>query len=111
MEQLRETLREVLQQELSPIVSRLDSLEGRFEGLEGRIDGIEGRFDGIESQLSAMKVQLDRIEQSQSEDVVAMLQLIDKKITERTDRHEHQISLLNDRLFVVEADVHKLLNR
>ncbi|MGF7048428.1 hypothetical protein J2T13_002936 [Paenibacillus sp. DS2015] len=31
------------------------------------------------------------------------------RITERTDRHEHQISVLNDRLLAVEADVHKLL--
>lgn len=80
MEQLREVLKEVLQEELTPIRVRLD----------------------------AIQVQLDRIEQAQTEDVVALLRSIDKKITERTDRHEHQINLLNNRLLAVEADVRKL---
>jgi len=125
MEQLRDVLREVLKEELAPITNRLDGiegrldsmevrfdgLEGRFDGLEERFDGLEGRFDGLEGRFDGLQAQLDRMERAQAEDVVALLQVIDKKITERTDRHEYQINLLNDRLFVVEADVQKLLNK
>jgi archaellum component FlaC len=94
MEQLKEVLREVLKEELAPITGRLDSLETRF--------------DGLESQVSSIQKQLDRLERTQAEDVVSILQVIDKKLTMRLDRHEHQISVINDRLLAVEADVRKL---
>lgn len=123
MDQLREVLKEVLQQELAPITGRLDKMEGRFDGLEGRFDGLESRFDGLEgrfnglehrfdgmeNQLSSIKDQLDRIELAQTEDVIGMLHLIDKKITNRSDRQEYQIDALNHRLLIVEADVRKLM--
>ena len=116
MDQLREVLREVLREELAPVTGRLDSLEGRFDGLESRFDGLEGRFgglegrfDGLESQVSLIREQLDRIEHAQTEDVVAMLHMIDRKITTRTDQHEYQIDALNHRLLIVEADVRKLM--
>lgn len=94
MEQMKEVLREVLKEELAPITDRLNSLETRF--------------DGLESQVSSIQKQLDRLERTQAEDVVSILQVIDKKLTMRLDRHEHQISVINDRLLAVEADLRKL---
>ncbi|WP_356711414.1 hypothetical protein [Paenibacillus sp. CECT 9249] len=58
--------------------------------------------------MASVKDQLDRMEHVQTEDVVAMIQVMDKKLTMRTDMQERQIGVLNDRLFVVEAEVHKL---
>lgn len=94
MEQMKEVLREVLKEELAPITDRLNSLETRF--------------DGLESQVSSIQKKLDRLERTQAEDVVSILQVIDKKLTMRLDRHEHQISVINDRLLAVEADLRKL---
>jgi len=123
VEQLREMLKEVLQEELTPIHGRLDnldnrmaamegqmtSMEGRMTSMEGQMTSMEGRMTSMEGQMTHIKDQLDRMEQAQNEDIVSMLQEIDMKITKRTDRHEHQISVLNERLLTVEADVHKLL--
>jgi chaperonin cofactor prefoldin len=94
MEQLKEVLREVLKEELAPVTGRLDSLETRF--------------DGLESQVLSIQKQLDRLERTQAGDVVSILQVIDNKLTIRLDRHEHQISVINDRLLAVEADLRKL---
>lgn len=87
----------------------MDGLESRMDGLENRLTGVETRLDGLDNQVTDIKTQLDRIETSQTEDVISMIITIDKKITARTDRHEHQINILNDRLLTVEADVRKLL--
>lgn len=81
MDQLKETLREVLREELAP----------------------------IREEQALIKAQLDRMETAQQEDIVTVLQMIDKKVTTYSERHEHQIRALNDRLFTVEADVRKLL--
>ncbi len=131
MEQLREVLKEVLHEELkevlqkewkvalghelSPIRDRLDGLEVRgaamsdqISGIQGQVSGMQGQISGMQGQLSDMQNQLNRMERAQTEDVVALLQTIDNKITERTDRHEHQINLLNHRLLIVEAEVKKL---
>ena len=103
-----EEIKELLQQ----VMGRLDGLEGRFDGLEGRFDGLEGRFDGLEArmdkQFDDIKQQLDRMEQSQNDDVIAILERIETKAIKRLDQHDSMIELLNERLIHVEADVRSL---
>ncbi|MFD0673354.1 hypothetical protein [Cohnella sp. GCM10027633] len=55
-----------------------------------------------------MQKQLDRIEETQNEDVVAILHQINQKVEQRFERTDSQLRVLNDRLFTVEGDVRKL---
>ncbi|MEB3103964.1 hypothetical protein [Ferviditalea candida] len=114
MEQLREVLKEVLKEELSPRLDRLEnrmsSMETQMSSMQKQVSCLEEKVSSIEKQMSSMSEQLDRIERTQTEDVVAMLQMMDKKATARLDRHESQINLLNNRLLAVEADVQKILS-
>ncbi len=96
-----EEIKELLQQ----VMGRLDGLEGRFDGLEGRFDGLEARMD---KQFDDIKQQLDRMEQSQNDDVIAILERIETKAIKRLDQHDSMIELLNERLIHVEADVRSL---
>ncbi|WP_213585203.1 hypothetical protein [Paenibacillus sp. J2TS4] len=91
--------------------SRMTLMESNMTSMESSMTSMENRMTSLETQMSIVGEQLDRMECSQREDVISMLHLVDKKITTRTDRHEHQINVLNDRLLVVEADVRKLLTK
>lgn len=121
IEAIREVMQSELKQELAPvhaklggieskiegIEGRLEGIEGRLEGIEGRLEGVEGRLEGVEGTLVSMQQQLDRIEETQNDDVVALLHQIINKV-ERYERTDSQLKVLNDRLFTVEADVRKL---
>lgn len=104
MEQLREVLKEVLQEELKSALGR------ELAPINAQLSAMQMRLDSLEGHVSTIQTQLDRIERTQQEDVVALLQTIDKKI-QRIDKHEHQIELLNQRLLSVEADVKMLQAR
>jgi hypothetical protein len=77
MESLKEVLQEVLKEQLVPIIDKLD-------GLEHRMTSMEGQMSSMENQMTSIKGQLDRMERTQTEDVVSMLQIIDKKLVVRT---------------------------
>ncbi len=106
-----EEIKEMLQQ----MMGRFDNLEGRFDGLEGRFDGLEARMDQqfaeVNEQLVDIRQQLDRIEQSQNDDVIAILERIETKAVKRLDQHDHRIELLNERLLHVEADLRPLIQK
>lgn len=101
MENLRETLRDVIHEELKPMREQLGRMEDRLEHMEDRLEHMDGRIGRIE-------IQLDRIEHAQNEDVIAMLHMIDKKVSEPIDQNQRQINVLNTRMLAVEADILKL---
>lgn len=100
MNELKQVLREVLKEELKPIISRLD--------------GVDTQLSGQKEQLATVMVQLNRLEQTQQDDVLGLLQLIESRFLQKVESDEdqkHGIKLLNDRLFKIESEVQKLAAR
>lgn len=89
MDNLKEVLREVLKEELDPILKRMDGIDQRFTVLVN---------------------QVNRFEQTQQEHVIGLLNLINRNYSsQKVDQEEHRIDLLNQRLLKTEADVRKLM--
>lgn len=110
MDQLREVLKEVLtsvlpeaiQRELTPIHKELGHLRAEVNGLRTEFNDfrveVNERFKKIEERL-------DRIETSQRDDVVHLLQLMDKNARKNNELFDGKINALNKRLLNVEAAV------
>ena len=99
---------ENVENRLENVENRLENVETRMENMEGRMENMEGRLENMENQMDTMQTQLDRIECTQNEDVIAVLRQMNQKTTDRFERSDSQMRVLNDRLFTVEADVRKL---
>ena len=99
---------ENVENRLENVETRMENMEGRMENMEGRMENMEGRLENMENQMDTMQTQLDRIECTQNEDVIAVLRQMNQKTTDRFERSDSQMRVLNDRLFTVEADVRKL---
>ncbi len=88
------------------VMEKLESLETRMSGIENGLGGIEGRMTGIESKVAELptRQELHAVVAEQQKDVIAMLQLLDKKlsdiqedmksITEIVGEHEVKIRTL-----------------
>ena len=97
-----------LEDRFDVLESKVDKLEDRFDVFEGKFVVLEGKVDKLEGKVDKLSAQLDRMEHTQNEDIVAVLHQINKKTTERFERTDSQMRVLNDRLFTVEAEVRKL---
>ncbi|MGD6874177.1 hypothetical protein ACQCU1_18605 [Sutcliffiella horikoshii] len=62
------------------------------------------QFDQFKTQLTRVEATLIRLEENQSQDIVAVLKQIDKKLDDR----DNELKVLNKRLFKNESDVERL---
>lgn len=62
------------------------------------------QFDQFKAQLTRVEDTLVRLEENQSQDIVAVLKQIDKKLDDR----DNELQVLNKRLFKTESDVERL---
>jgi chromosome segregation ATPase len=106
---------------LDRLEQRMDSLEQRMDGLEQRMDGLEHRMDGLEQRMASLEMRQDRLESelqevkeavfrledSQPQDIYALLENMDKKLEERN----FEMHALNKRVFKVEAELERINSR
>lgn len=132
LEEVVKTFREMLREELAPIHRKLDE-HGRMLEEHGRkldehgrkLDEHGRKLDEHDGQFAAIRQQLDRIEQSQTEDVIGLLKVVNVKYDRLEERsrslesrllareasdaqRDQKIDLLNERMFRVETDVRLL---
>jgi predicted nucleic acid-binding Zn-ribbon protein len=100
---------------LKQILDELKGLNQRVGGIESEIQDVKSQmnshFDTIETNMSHMqgdvssiKNSVDRMEQNEPADVLAMLKQINGKLDGRDD----EIQVLNKRLFKTESEVERL---
>lgn len=97
---------------------RLDRIEARVEKLESEMTQVRtemtqvktemtGGFSEVHNRLDTLQKSVDRIEQSQRDEVFGVLNLVKTK----TETNEFKIDSLNKRLLQVEATVEKFSNQ
>lgn len=70
---------------------RLDHIETRLNQMDSRFEEIDARFDRIDSRFEQLTLQLDRMEESQNEDIVALLLRLDNKTSDIKELSQYTI--------------------
>ena len=110
-----ETRFDGLEERFTGMEIRFDGLEERFNGMEIRFDGLEEcftgmetRFDGLEIKVDEIQGSLNRIEEGQPKDILAILDRIEKKMDGKFHVKDAEINILNQRVFRLETQVEQL---
>ncbi|MFV9510067.1 hypothetical protein [Tepidibacillus sp. LV47] len=108
MDNLKNLLREVLKEELQPIHERINQLHEQNSQLQEQINQLKyetnQQFENIKTELKEIMATVQRIEQNQPEDIMAMLQTINNKL----DQRDAELQVLNRRVFKLESDVERM---
>ncbi|TVX89652.1 hypothetical protein [Paenibacillus agilis] len=108
-----ETKIDDLESRMSGMESRMDNMESKMTNMESRIGSIESTVSNMESDIAGIKETVNRIEQQQQEDVIALLKVIDCNVTEINERQEetdHVIDVLSARTTRLQAKTEHLSN-
>jgi|GEM_PF-5242992 len=60
---------QLISEQHTEVIKRLDKLDGRVDKLDGRVDKLESRFDGLESRFDKMQDDVTEIKHRLSEKV------------------------------------------
>lgn len=69
---------------------------------------LETRFDGLEMKVDEIQITLNRIEEGQPKDILAILDSMEKKMDGKFHEKDAEISILNQRVFRLETQVEQL---
>ena len=94
----------VFDQNLKELDRNMKGLDGRMQGLESNVRGVEGKMKEFRSDLKEIKETVNRIEVSQTEDVIALLKV-------GNQRSETDFHYLNTRITDIDKRVFTLENR
>lgn len=130
-------LRSVIQEELKPIINRLDKIEARLDNLEGQVrensnyiaallhrteemdaqlhalsstvDKLCGQVNNLETKVISLETKVNNLE-VQVKDLHAQVTDIKANMATKEDikRVEYKISVINDRLLTQEYEIHVL---
>jgi predicted nucleic acid-binding Zn-ribbon protein len=93
-----------IQRNMKEFDQNLKELDRSMKGLDGRMQGLEGNMKEFKSDLKEIKETVNRIEASQTENVIAMLKVGNQH--SETDFH-----YLNTRITDIDKRVFNLENR
>ncbi|NBI30631.1 hypothetical protein [Chengkuizengella marina] len=100
---------------LNLILNKLDSLESESKAIRNEMNEMRAEFrtetelirnemNEMRSDISEIKQSIHRLEESQPKDIFALL----KNISIKVDYCDHQIGVLNKRLFKAESHIEEL---
>jgi predicted nucleic acid-binding Zn-ribbon protein len=97
---------EKMDKKFQPVNERLEKMDKKFQPVNERLEKMDKKFQpindrlgNIESGITSLQHSVDRIERYQEDNIMGILRHVNKKIDEK----ENAITLLNSRLFKVEA--------
>lgn len=93
-----------LDRNMKALDGRMVGLEGNMQGLESNVQGLDGNMKEFRSDLKEIKETVNRIEVSQTEDVIALLKV-------GNQRSETDFHYLNTRITDIDKRVFTLENR
>ena len=109
IENLLGTLQEKIEQRFNQIEGRIEQIDGQikqfdgqFEQIDSRFNHVEYRFDKMQAQFDNVHAQLDRIEKTQNDDTVAILKLLQTKISDLN--HTTEYTLKEQTMIKLELD-------
>ena len=114
-----EALRSVIQEELQPVKndlgtvkselgtvkSELVSVKEDVGTLKDEVGSVKDDVGSIHSRLTQIQAQLDRMEANQNDDVMALLQHIDGKLTNFRNETQANFKTLSRRITAIESDL------
>jgi vacuolar-type H+-ATPase subunit D/Vma8 len=95
-----ELLKEIINK-LNSIDSKIDNLDTKVDSLETKVDSLETKVVNLEHGQKEIKESVHRIELSQPQDIVALLERMNKNLENKTE-------VLNKRVFNVETEIERL---
>ena len=93
-----------IQQNMKEFDQNLKELNRNVKGLNGRVQGLEGNMKELGNDVKEIKETVNRIETSQTEDVIALLKV-------GNQRSETDFHYLNTRITDIDKRVFTLENR
>lgn len=120
MDDLKEILRSVLQEELQPINQRLNNLENELQPISQRLNNLENELQSVKSQMNnrfdTMEAKMTLLEKNMATkedvaDIQAIKQAtleVSEKVNDLVEERDSKIHVLNKRLFKVESFIERL---
>lgn len=107
-----EALRSVIQEELQPVKQELGTVKNDMGSVKQDMGSVMEDFDTLKEDLGTLKEQahlireqLDRMEANQNDDVIALLQHIDGKLTNFRNETQANFKTLSRRITAIETDL------
>lgn len=94
-------------EKIDALTTTVANHSAKFDTLTATVDSHTEKFDVLSTDLNEIKTSTKRIEKNMSDDIVAMLKVIDRKVESKNS----ETAVLNNRLFKVESTVEKMVDR
>lgn len=106
MDDLKEILRSVLQEELQPINQRLNNLENQLQSVKSQMNN---RFDTMEAKMTLLEKNMATKEDVADIQAIKQATLeVSEKVNDLVEERDSKIHVLNKRLFKVESFIERL---
>jgi chromosome segregation ATPase len=91
--------------DLSEVKNELTGVKGEITGLKSELTGVQKDLSEVKTDIKEIKETVNRIEISQTEDVIGILKMTKKKTDFEVDYLNNRLTEMDKRIYVLEKNM------